>query len=73
MDGLFVYLTIAMAALLCILILVQSRGASLGAGFGGSSEIHTTRRGVDKTLHQTTILVAIVFVGSIVAGIIFSS
>lgn len=73
MSGVFVYATIAFAALLCVLILIQARGASLGAGFGGSSEIHTTRRGVDKTLHQTTILVAVFFVGSIVAGIIFGA
>ena len=53
-----------------ILVLIQSRGASLGAGFGGSSEIHTTRRGVDKTLHQMTIIISIVFVMSIVLGLI---
>jgi preprotein translocase subunit SecG len=55
------------------MILVQARGASLGAGFGGSSEIHTTRRGVDKSLHQATIFVAIVFVMSIVSNIVFSA
>ena len=67
--GIFSYLTIGSASLLILLILIQSRGASLGAGFGGSSEIHTTRRGVDKTLHQMTIIVAIVFVMSIVFGV----
>ena len=67
--GIFSYLTIGSAGLLILLILIQSRGASLGAGFGGSSEIHTTRRGVDKTLHQMTIIIAIVFVMSIVFGI----
>jgi len=53
-----------------ILILLQSRGASLGAGFGGSSELYTARRGVDKTIYQATIIMAIVFVVSIVIGII---
>lgn len=62
-------ITVGSAILLSILILVQARGASLGAGFGGSGEIHTTRRGVDKSLHQFTILVAVVFVSSIVASI----
>lgn len=70
--NIFGYVTIGSAVLLAILILVQSRGASLGAGFGGSSEIHTTRRGVDKSLHQATVIVAIVFVMSVVSGIIFS-
>lgn len=63
-------LTLISGALLTLLILVQSRGASLGAGFGGSSELHTERRGVDKTMHQFTIVVAVVFVLSIVLSVI---
>lgn len=73
MSGVLSYIIVISAALLSVLILIQARGASLGAGFGGSGEIHTTRRGVDKSLHQTTILVAIIFVGSIVANIIFGA
>jgi len=53
-----------------ILILMQTRGASLGAGFGGSAEINTVRRGSDKTIFQMTIVVAVVFVLSIILGII---
>ncbi len=71
MSNIYSIGTVVLAILLSILILVQSRGASLGAGFGGSSEIHTARRGVDKSLHQTTIIVAIFFVLSIISGIIF--
>jgi preprotein translocase subunit SecG len=63
-------LTLVSGALLTLLILLQSRGASLGAGFGGSSELHTERRGVDKTMHQFTIVVAVVFVLSIVLSVI---
>lgn len=62
--------TIVSATLMIILILMQSRGASLGAGFGGSSELHTARRGVDKTIYQATIIMAIIFVVSIVVGIV---
>lgn len=69
MNNLFPIITLISAALLCLLILLQARGASLGAGFGGSSELHTTRRGVDKTMHQLTIVVAIVFIMSIVLHI----
>ena len=65
--------TIILAILLSLMILIQSRGASLGAGFGGSSEIHTTRRGVDKSLHQATIVIAIFFVLSIVSGLLFAT
>lgn len=63
-------LTLLSGALLTLLILIQSRGASLGAGFGGSSELHTERRGVDKTLHQFTIVLAVVFVLSIILSVI---
>ena len=63
-------LTLISGVLLTIFILIQTRGASLGAGFGGSGELHTERRGVDKTIHQFTILLAVVFVMSIVLGII---
>jgi preprotein translocase subunit SecG len=64
------YVTIGSMLIMSFLILIQSRGASLGAGFGGSSEINTVRRGSDRTLHQITIVVAIVFSGSIILGIV---
>ena len=53
------------AVLDILLILLQQRGASLGAGFGGSSELFTTRRGLDKSLFNTTIVFTVVFVLSI--------
>lgn len=55
--------------LMTILILIQTRGASLGAGLGGSGEVNTVRRGSDRTLHQITILLAVVFALSILLGI----
>lgn len=70
MDSIYNLITIISASVLTILILMQARGASLGAGFGGSSELHTTRRGADKTLHRLTVGVAIVFVCSIVLTIV---
>ena len=62
--------TLVSAVLLALFILIQTRGASLGAGFGGSGEIHVTRRGVDKTVHQITIVLAIIFVASILLSIV---
>jgi len=51
-------------------ILLQQRGASLGAGFGSSGELHTTRRGIDKNLFEVTIFLSVIFVMSILAGLI---
>ena len=62
--------TLISAVLLILFILIQTRGASLGAGFGGSGEIHVTRRGVDKTVHQITIVLAVIFVASILVSIV---
>jgi preprotein translocase subunit SecG len=64
------YITIGTAVLLIILILIQTRGASLGAGLGGGGEVNTVRRGSDKTLHQLTIVVAFVFAASLVLHVV---
>lgn len=62
--------TVASAVLMIIAILLQQRGASLGAGFGGSSELYTTRRGLDKNLFEVTIVLAVVFILSIVVSLL---
>lgn len=62
--------TVVSAILMIVAILLQQRGASLGAGFGSSGELFTTRRGVDKNLYDLTIFLAVIFVLSILAGLI---
>lgn len=64
------YVTIASTLLMILLILVQTRGASLGAGLGGGGEVNTTRRGTDKTIFQLTIITALVFALSLILGVI---
>jgi preprotein translocase subunit SecG len=66
------WVTIISMFLMTLLVLVQTRGASLGAGLGGGGEVNTVRRGTDKSVHQVTILTAIVFAGSIIAGIVIA-
>lgn len=70
MESLFPTITIVSAVLMTTFIMLQNRGASLGAGFGGTSEIYTTRRGIDKVMHQITIILAIVFVLSIILDLL---
>lgn len=62
--------TVASAILMILTILLQQRGASLGAGFGSSGELFTTRRGIDKNLFEVTVILAVIFVLSILAGLI---
>ncbi len=64
------YITLISAAVMIFLILVQTRGASLGAGLGGAGEVNTTRRGTDKTIFQITIIAAVVFATSLILGVI---
>jgi preprotein translocase subunit SecG len=64
------YVTIVSVVLLTILILIQTRGASLGAGLGGGGEVNTVRRGSDKTLHQITIILVFIFAASIIISIV---
>ena len=64
------YITIATSLVVTLLILLQTRGASLGAGLGGSGEINTVRRGSDRTLHQLTIIMVFIFAASIIIGIV---
>lgn len=64
--------TLVTGILAVLLILLQARGASLGAGFGSSGELFTTRRGVDKSLHEATIVIVVVFVLSIIVNLILA-
>jgi preprotein translocase subunit SecG len=66
------YLTVGSGILLIISVLLQQRGASLGAGFGSSGELYTTRRGLDKSLFDTTIVLAVVFVFSILGSLLIA-
>lgn len=69
-DTILQTITIASAVLMVVAILLQQRGATLGAGFGSSGELFTTRRGFDKNLFETTIVLAVIFVLSILAALL---
>ena len=66
-------ITVASAIILVVSVLLQQRGATLGAGFGASGELYTTRRGFDKNLFDVTIIMAVVFVGSILVSLIIGA
>lgn len=62
--------TLVSAILSILLILLQQRGASLGAGFGSSGELYTTRRGLEKSMFIATIVFVVIFVLSILGLLI---
>jgi len=69
-DGILQIVTLGSAVLMVLAVLLQQRGATLGAGFGSSGELYTTRRGLDKNLFEVTIILAVIFVVSILAGLL---
>jgi preprotein translocase subunit SecG len=69
-DSILQIVTVGSAVLMVLAILLQQRGASLGAGFGSSGELFTTRRGLDKNLFEVTIILAVVFILSILVGLL---
>lgn len=66
----FGYIAIVSMIIMTILILLQTRGAGLGAGLGGGGEVNIVRRGTDKTIHQITIVSAVVFALSLMLGVV---
>lgn len=52
---------IIVSTALVVLILIQAKGSGLGGIFGGDSSIYRTRRGVEKTLFQATVGLAVAF------------
>jgi len=68
--NIFNYITIISTVLVILLILIQTRGASLGAGLGGGGEVNSVRRGSDKSLHQITIVLVVIFGLSLILGIL---
>ncbi|MFA5022022.1 MAG: preprotein translocase subunit SecG [Patescibacteria group bacterium] len=51
------------AATVVVLVLVQNRGAGVGAAFGGEGNVYRTKRGVEKYLFILTIIFSIIFLG----------
>ncbi|MDD5098267.1 MAG: preprotein translocase subunit SecG [Candidatus Pacebacteria bacterium] len=49
------------SVLLVIIILLQQRGTALGSAFGGSGEVYSTRRGIQKNLLWVTVVLTIAF------------
>jgi preprotein translocase subunit SecG len=53
---------LVVAVMLIIAILLQNKGAGLGGVFGGDGNTYSTKRGFEKNLHITTIVLAVLFI-----------
>lgn len=61
MDTFFMVATIIIAITLIGIVLLQGQGSGLGSAFGGDAGIYRTRRGVEKTMFNLTIILASLF------------
>jgi preprotein translocase subunit SecG len=55
---------------LIALILLQSKGTGLGSTFGGDMGFYGTKRGAEKILFYFTIIIATLFMISLIVSII---
>ena len=46
---------------LMVVVILQARSGGMGSIFGGDSSLYRTRRGLEKTLHQATIILGVFF------------
>ena len=58
------------AILLVVVVLLQQKGSGMGAAFGGSGGVTSTKRGADKFLFQATIVVSIIFFGVAILSLV---
>ena len=63
---------ILVSVALSVVLILQAKGSGFGAGLGGSTSMFRTRRGIEKTLFQLTIVLAAMFLAisalSVIAG-----
>lgn len=53
---------IIISLVLVLVVLLQTKGSSFSGAFGGDTgSINRTRRGLEKTLYQFTIVIGVVF------------
>lgn len=66
------YIQIVLSVLLVAAVLMQSSDAGLGSAFGGGdgSNLHRTRRGFEKVLFNSTIVLSILFAISALIALI---
>lgn len=63
MKEILPFLQIIISVFLVIVVLLQQGGAAMGAAFGqGGEEFHSEKRGVEKSLYISTIVLGVVFI-----------
>lgn len=61
MTNILLLAQIVISIALMASVLLQARGAGLGAAFGGDSSVYRSRRGIEKRLFQFTVILSVLF------------
>lgn len=72
MGNLGLTIQIILAVFLIGLIVLQSKGTGMGSTFGGDMGFYGTKRGAEKILFITTIVIAFLFLISSLLGVVYS-
>ena len=64
---------IIISIIVIVVVLLQARGSGFSATFSSDTSIYRTRRGVERTLFNVTIGLAVLFVGISILSVIFTS
>jgi preprotein translocase subunit SecG len=64
---------ILISIVLIVVVLLQTRGSGFSATFSSDTSIYRTRRGVERTLFNVTIGLAVLFILISMASVIFAS
>jgi len=70
MNQIIFYSQIAVSIILIILIAIQQRGTALGSAFGGGGEFYSTRRGIQKKIFYSTIILVTLFIVLSILGLV---
>ncbi len=62
-STIFSIIQIVVAVLLVIVVLMQNRGTGMGSVFGGEGSVYKTKRGAEKLLFWSTIVLSVIFLG----------
>ena len=73
MEIAFQIVQVIISIAIIVLVLLQAKGSGLGGIFGGDGGIYRTRRGVEKSLHQITITLAVIFFAASLISVIVAS
>lgn len=70
MKATLALIQIILGILLILVILIQQKGSGLGSAFGGDLSFYRTKRGAEKFLFWTTIVLASTFILLSVLGLV---